>query len=118
DCLLRQRDADLEQARRNFSNAFDATDNLAANKIIAYCRNRHFNALLDREGSRALLDRTRIALHVIDRLHAGSARPRRYPHQRSLTGAAPSTSMMRARVAAVVSSGSASGAKKPCATIS
>ena len=45
-------------------------------------------------------------------------RVRRCSHHRSLTGAPPITSMMRARVAAVVSFGSSSSLKNPCAMIS
>jgi len=49
-----------------------------------------------------------------------AARPgdRKAPHQRGDTGAPIITSAMRARVAAVVSSGSTSSGKKPCAMIS
>src|SRR5262245_14566977 len=109
-----ERDADLEPPLRNLGDRLDAADDLGADEIVGDGRERHFHALLDRDGARTLLDRARLAADVIDGLQTsfhGS-------HQRSLTGAPPSTSMMRARVDAVVSLGSASRAKKPVALIS
>jgi hypothetical protein len=44
--------------------------------------------------------------------------PMARPHQRSEAGLSAVTSAMRARVPAVVSGGSPSSGKKPCATIS
>ena len=65
---------------------------------------------------------SRISLHSIraTRYSLRSNHPTRFGelHHNSLTAAPPNISAMRARVARLVSSGNASGAKKPCSTIS
>src|SRR6516165_9957013 len=64
----RERDADLEQAVVAFGNGLDAADDLGAHEIVLDRRDRHLDALLDRNGTRALLDRARIAAHEVDGL--------------------------------------------------
>src|SRR5262249_29652159 len=68
DGLDRERDADLEQAAGPFGNALDATDDFRAHEIVHDRRDRHLDALLDRNGAGALLDRTRLAAHEVDDL--------------------------------------------------
>jgi hypothetical protein len=68
DGLDRERDADLEQAAIPFGNGLDAADDFRAHEIVRDRRNRHLDALLDRNGARALLDRARIAAHEVDGL--------------------------------------------------
>ena len=68
DGLDRERDVDLEQAAIPLGNGLDAADDFRAHEIVRDRRNRHLDALLDRNGARALLDRARIAAHEVDGL--------------------------------------------------
>src|SRR5262249_57538208 len=61
---------DLDKVALFFRDGLDTADDLGANEIIGDRRDRHFDALLDRDGARALLDRARIAAHKEDGLQA------------------------------------------------
>src|SRR5262249_57438341 len=78
DGLSRERDADLEQAIAPFGNGLDVSDDLGAHEVILDRRDRHLDALLDRDGARALLDRARVAAHEVDGLQTRV-------HRRALT---------------------------------
>jgi hypothetical protein len=65
-----ERDAHLEVPTRDFDDRLDAADDLGADEIVGDGQERHFHALLDRDGARALLDCARLAADVIDGLQA------------------------------------------------
>jgi len=104
DGLLPQRDADLEQAFFYFGDRLDLSDDFCAHEWVVNRRNGHLDALLDSKRTGARFNRVRIAADTIESFQPSL-------HHHSLTGAPPSTSAMRARVAAEVSLGSASSGK-------
>jgi hypothetical protein len=58
DRLRRERDADPEEAARGLVDLFHAADDAGENEIVVDRRNRHFDALLDRDGAaRSAMDR-------------------------------------------------------------
>ena len=63
-----QRDAHLEQAMAQIADGEHAADDLGEHDIVVDRRKRHLDALLDRNGAGAALDRARIAADVIDGL--------------------------------------------------
>src|SRR6516225_6210287 len=68
--FLCQADLNLEPPVRLLANRFDLTDDLGANECILDRRNRHLDALLNRNGARACLDRTSLAMHAIGDVEA------------------------------------------------
>ena len=68
DGLRGERDADFEQPALPFADGLDAADDLGAHEIVRDRRKRHLDALLDRDGARALLDRSRVAADLVDGL--------------------------------------------------
>src|SRR5262249_3031750 len=101
DGLGREGNTDLEEIAFLFGDGLDAADDLRTHEIIGNRRKRHLDALLDRNGARTLLDGTRIAAHEINGLQTRAHGL--HTHQRSLTGAPPTISMMRPRVAPAAS---------------
>ena len=79
DGLGGERDADLEQRVVQLPDRLDPADDLGADEIVLDRRNRHLDALLDRDRARALLDRARVAADVIDGLQTGMHGPRLWP---------------------------------------
>ena len=68
DGLRGERDANLEQAGLLFGDALDPADDLGAHELVRDRRQRHLDALLDRNGACARLDRPGVAADVVDRL--------------------------------------------------
>jgi len=71
DGLAGQRDPDLEQSVRLLHDGDHAADDLRTHEFVVDAGDRHFHALLDRDGAGTLIDRARVAAHVIDRFHYG-----------------------------------------------
>ena len=63
-----ERDAHFEQAVLLFGDGLDPADDLGAHEIVVDRRQRHLDALLDRDGLRARLDRFGVAADLVDRL--------------------------------------------------
>ena len=58
-----ERDANLEQAGLLFGDALDPADDLAAHELVCDRRQRHLDALLDRDGlRRASIDRASLRM--------------------------------------------------------
>ena len=69
-----QPDADLEQVFSvGRASCLDLSDELVEDEAVVDCRDRHFHALLDRDGAGALRDRRGVGAHVIDRREPGHA---------------------------------------------
>ena len=69
--LRREPDAHFKQARLLLGDRLDAADDFVPHEIVGDGRDRHFDALLDRDCARARLDRPSIAADAVNRLHAG-----------------------------------------------
>ena len=63
-----ERDANFEQALFLFGDGLDPADDLAAHEIVCDRRQRHLDALLDRDGVRPRLDRFGVAADLVDRM--------------------------------------------------
>src|SRR5207244_1905828 len=66
DGRRRKRDCNLEQTLFDFTDGLDLPDDLAADEIVVDCSERHLDALLDRNGLRALGNRAGIAADMIE----------------------------------------------------
>ena len=63
-----ERDANFEQPMFFFGDALDPADDLGAHEVVHDRRQRHLDALLDRDGACTRLDRSGVAAGVVDRL--------------------------------------------------
>ena len=72
DGVSGKRDRDLEQALLLLLNCLHPSDDLGGNEIVVDRRERHLDALLDRDFSRARFDRFCRAAHEIDGRQPGS----------------------------------------------
>ena len=68
DGFRRKRNAHFKETPLLFGDRLDAADDFSADEIVRDRGDRHFDALLDRNRTRARLDRRCIAADVIDRL--------------------------------------------------
>ena len=72
DRLGRERDAHREKAGPQIDNGEHAADDLGLDPFLGDRVDRHFDALLDRDGARPRLDGARVASHLIGRMHDGT----------------------------------------------
>ena len=61
-----QSDAHLEQVLVERAGRLDLSDDLVEHEAVVDGRDRHLDALLDRDGARARVDRARIAADMVD----------------------------------------------------
>ena len=66
-----QADSDREQAGRNLADILHPADDVVEDVLVLDRRKRHLDALLDRDGTGAAFDRTRIRADVINGDEAG-----------------------------------------------